>query len=462
MFNKQRLKSILPGKFYLFIFYLAVVSESVSASPPAVGGSNADFEQLLRVIDERLELMKDVAAYKFSNNIEIENKPREAAVLERAIAAAEDNQLDPESVKQFFELQIRLAKNVQKGWFDSWSIQGAEPPRDIPDLDSELRPKLINLGDQIIENLPRALAELHNVHRSGLAQAQQLAMVDKNIDQRFISLAMKRQLLDALKAVRLQPPSNIDRLAQIRARGVLRVGTTGDYKPFSFIDSAGQLSGIDIDLASNLAASLGLELALVKTSWPTLMTDFAADHFDIAMSGITRTAARQQQAFFSEPYLMGGKTPIARCDTRHLLNSLDNIDHAEIRVIVNPGGTNEKYVRKHINHAQVIVHPDNTTIFEQIIKRHADVMITDAIEVKVQQAMHPELCGTMLSKGLNKGLNRELKGELSVSDKSGGLLTHAVKAYLLPRDKALKQAVDGWLSDVQRSGKLEATMAKYL
>ena len=37
--------------------------------------------------------------------------------------------------------------------------------------------------------------------------------------------------------------------------------------------------------------------------------------------------------------------------------------------IVNPGGTNEKFVRQRIKNAQIITYADNTTIFEQIVNK---------------------------------------------------------------------------------------------
>lgn len=131
------------------------------------------------------------------------------------------------------------------------------------------------------------------------------------------------------------------------------------------------------------------------------------------------------------------------------------IDRAGVRVIVNPGGTNEKYVRSHIKNAQIILYPDNTTIFEQIINNHADVMITDAIEVEVQEAIHPELCGTMFEKRVDEKIDRRSDSVQSA------LLTHAVKAFLLPQDNYFKDYVDTWLGQIKQSGQLERTLARY-
>jgi len=355
------------------------------------------------------------------------------------VASARKHQLDPATLDPFFRLQIELAKIIQKGWIENWQVEGlVSTKKDIvTDLKTEIRPKLIALGTQLVEQLPLALPELNGAESFD----QYLKTVDTAITTRFVTSEMKRELFQSLLQIRKLSPRDNNVLANILNSGVLRVGTTGDYPPFSYIDDGSEkYSGIDIDLARNLAGSLGVELQLISTSWPDLMADLAADKYDVGMSGISRTLLRQRTAFFSKAYSTGGKTPIVHCDAVAELNSLHKIDRSAVRVIVNPGGTNEKFVRKHINNAQLIVYPDNTRIFNQIIDKHADVMITDAIEVKLQQQLHPELCAAM----------------------PGELFTHAEKGYLMPQDIALKEYVDAWLRELIQTGVSDSTFSSYL
>ena len=163
-------------------------------------------------------------------------------------------------------------------------------------------------------------------------------------------------------------------MRQVLASRKLRVGTTGDYKPFSFFTTdtlnetqTKQFAGIDIELAKDLAASLDAELILVQTSWPTLMQDLAAGKFDIGMSGISRNLNRQRTSFFTIPYHVGGKTPIIRCSDAQKYQTLADIDREGVRVIVNPGGTNFNFVKNKISHASVQIFDDNTKIFLSLI-----------------------------------------------------------------------------------------------
>jgi len=231
------------------------------------------------------------------------------------------------------------------------------------------------------------------------------------------------------------------RLDDIIAAGVLKVGTTGDYKPFSYQAPGSEgFEGLDIDLANDLAKSLGMKLELVKTSWPTLMKDFEAGKFDIAMGGISITLDRQKKGYFSSPVMRDGKTPIALCANADKYGTLEQIDQPGVKVIVNPGGTNEKFDRAHLKRAQIVVYKDNRTIFEQIVEGKADLMITDAVETRLQQKLHPQLCA----------VHPEAPFDFSE------------KAYFMQRDVALKLFVDQWLHRLRETGAYQAAYDKWL
>lgn len=171
------------------------------------------------------------------------------------------------------------------------------------------------------------------------------------------------------------------RLDTILQRGYILVGTTGDYKPFSYLNpTTGQYEGYDIDAAKKLAADLGVEVRFVKTTWPTLMSDLLENKFDIAMGGITRTFERQKKAHLSHGYIKFGKSPLIRTADKARFKSLNDIDQPNVKIGVNPGGTNEKFVRANLKKAQIIVVQNNLEIPGMVADGRVDVMITDSIE----------------------------------------------------------------------------------
>jgi cyclohexadienyl dehydratase len=215
------------------------------------------------------------------------------------------------------------------------------------------------------------------------------------------------------------------RLDDILKRGTLRVGLTGDYLPFSSFDKAtSTFRGFDVDMAEGLGKALGVKVEYFHTAWPQLMKDFEADNFDIAMGGISITLDRQKKGMFSTAIMREGKTPIARCDDKDKYQTIADIDKSGTRVIVNAGGTNERFARANVKNAEIRVYNDNVTIFDEIAKGNADLMITDASETQYQQKLHPGvLCAVHPEKPFD----------------------FAEKAYWLQRDVALKDFVDQWL-----------------
>lgn len=85
---------------------------------------------------------------------------------------------------------------------------------------------------------------------------------------------------------------------------VLRVGTSADYAPFEFVDTATseEIIGFDIDLANMVAERLGYELQFTNSDFNSLIPGLQADKFDFVISGMTPTEERDKVVDFSIPY----------------------------------------------------------------------------------------------------------------------------------------------------------------
>lgn len=253
-----------------------------------------------------------------------------------------------------------------------------------------------------------------------------------------------RLVLSALAALTLaagcgtndEPAAPASALDAVVARGEVKVCSTGDYRPFTYLDQGpGKWDGIDIDMAGDLAQRLGVRLTLVKTTWSTLIDDLGRT-CDLAMGGISVTTDRAKRAFYSDSYLVDGKAPVSRCENVARFQTLEQIDQPGVRAVVNPGGTNEQFANSRLKQATIVRHPDNNTIFDEIIAGRADLMITDATETKWQSHQHPELCAVHPDQPF----------------------TFSEKAYLLPRgDIALQEWVNQWLHLARNDG----TYAKF-
>jgi cyclohexadienyl dehydratase len=377
--------------------------------------------QIFALIDKRLELMQAVAAWKYVHQRPVLDDVRESSVLEATVAQAQTFGISAEPVRELFALQMRLAREMQQRFIDQWTAAGGVPAAP-PDLNAELRPQLDKLGVQLMQAIYLAMPEFERQDFHGYYAGSAHSIARRGVGERDINA-----LFDALMRLRLTPTPTLQR---ITASKILRIGTTGDYAPFT-LESMGVLTGADIAAAISLAAFLDAEPQFVRTTWPTLMTDYLGNRFDLAIGGISITAERAAIGSFSIPYYRGGKTPIVQCGTEARFDSLNKINQAGVRVIVNPGGTNERFIRERLHNVQLILHADNRTIFEEIATGRADVMVTDDVEVDLQTQRDSRLCRA-----------------------TAEVFIQYDKALLLARDPKLIAKVDTWLSAERESGKV--------
>ena len=228
----------------------------------------------------------------------------------------------------------------------------------------------------------------------------------------------------------------------IRARGVLRVGTSGDYLPMSYLDpETNDYYGYDAELAEDLAAALGVKVEYVPTSWPTLMEDTLAGRFDLAICGITITDARKEQALMSEGYLENGKTVLCRAEDADRYTSLEAINRPEVRVMENPGGLNEKFARENLPDAILIIHDVNQEIPGLVASGEADVMITEIIEAGYYTGQDSRLAAPLISEPFTSG-------QLGI---------------LMPKgSEDLLEYVNGFLAEEKATGRLDELADQYI
>ena len=232
------------------------------------------------------------------------------------------------------------------------------------------------------------------------------------------------------------------KVAEIIERGTILFGTTGDYRPLSFCEPDGTYWGFGIEVAKEIASQLGVVPEFRKTSWPTLTGDVLTEPqlFDLAIGGITITDTRRETMLMSDGYLANGKTILCRASEASRYKSLADIDKPEVRVMVNPGGLNDKFANENLTHATIIVHPKNEEIPTLIAEGAADVMITEITEAPYYVQTDPRLAAPLLNEPFNHG-------EIGVLMQKG--------------QEDLLQMVNNVISQMKKDGSLRKLHEKY-
>jgi cyclohexadienyl dehydratase len=216
------------------------------------------------------------------------------------------------------------------------------------------------------------------------------------------------------------------------ADSVLRVGTSGDYAPFSMASGSGRhgthFEGFDVALARAYAAERGLTLEFVRFRWPRLLEDLAAHRFDVAMSGVTVRPDRSAGARFTVPVLETGAVLLVRDADR--FPAVHAIDLPHVRVGVHAGGHLEAVARALLPHVTLLAIPDNTAVLRAMLQENVDAIVTDSVEASVWEQDSPALVRL-------------------------GPFSRDRKALLVRADDAsLAADLDAWLLAAERDGSL--------
>jgi Na+/H+-dicarboxylate symporter/ABC-type amino acid transport substrate-binding protein len=105
------------------------------------------------------------------------------------------------------------------------------------------------------------------------------------------------------EAVPPLPPVTSTVLDRVRQRGILRVGYFDDSLPFAFFNRRGELVGLDVEMALQLARDLGVHAELVPIDRDALDAGLDPSLCDLVMSGAAIMADRAIKVQYSVPYL---------------------------------------------------------------------------------------------------------------------------------------------------------------
>ncbi|RBW70659.1 transporter substrate-binding domain-containing protein [Bacillus taeanensis] len=103
----------------------------------------------------------------------------------------------------------------------------------------------------------------------------------------------------------------------------LVMGTSADYPPFEYIDSAksNEIIGFDIDIANYIAEQLGYEIEIKDMDFSGLIPALSSERVDFVLSGMTPTEERKENVDFSQIYYAAHHMIVSKTD-----NKIETVD----------------------------------------------------------------------------------------------------------------------------------------
>lgn len=160
----------------------------------------------------------------------------------------------------------------------------------------------------------------------------------------------------------------------------LRVGTSGDYAPFSIAAPGDARSGFDVDLVAKLAPALGRSPEFVGFRWQELAQRAQAGTFDLVASGVTIRPDRVLLGRFTRPYAVSEAVVLIRRRDTDRFADLAALDVPTSRIAVNRGGYLESLARARFRQARIEPVDDNRGLAAPLERGDAEAVLTDSIE----------------------------------------------------------------------------------
>ena len=152
-----------------------------------------------------------------------------------------------------------------------------------------------------------------------------------------------RLLILALTAMLALTSVGFANLEDILAEGEAVFVMSGEYPPFSMPDEDGNMIGFDADVATELAARLGVDAVLQQAEFSSIIAGIQAGAFDVSVASHARTEEREQAVqFMDAPYYYSGAQVFVPSDSE--FTSIEEMSEAGATMAVDLGGTNQQYL----------------------------------------------------------------------------------------------------------------------
>ncbi len=137
-------------------------------------------------------------------------------------------------------------------------------------------------------------------------------------------------------------------MAEILARGELRVGFDPGYMPFEMTDKTGKFIGFDIDMARELANAMGVKLVEVNTDFDGIIPSLLNGKIDVIISAMTITQKRNLSIGFSDPYIEIGQSVLLNKKHEGKITSWKQLNDPQFVVVSRQGTTGEEAVKRYL------------------------------------------------------------------------------------------------------------------
>lgn len=191
--------------------------------------------------------------------------------------------------------------------------------------------------------------------------------------------------------------------------------TEAGFAPYEYYEN-GEIVGVDVDIAKEIAKYLGKELVIKDVSFDSIINEVKSGKSDFGAAGISYTEERAKEVDFTIDYSISKQVIIVK----EGINKIDNLDNK--RIALQLGSIADSYVTKNYKNAKVIRQKKYLAAIEDLKNDKVDLVIMDELPAKeilknnpglviLDQELFTDKYGMVVRKGndeLLKAINKVL------------------------------------------------------
>ena len=178
-------------------------------------------------------------------------------------------------------------------------------------------------------------------------------------------------------------------IEEVQDRGTLRVAL-GLFEPWSACDADGELIGFEIDVATKVAADMGVELEFARTNWNYIIPALIAEEFDVIISGMTILPSRNLKVNFTAPYNSSGVYLVANTEKTADLETLEDFNSSDIMLATRRGASSINFLENVFPEAMLLLFDTDNEVLQAVVDGEAHAAAAFATTRTTWVEAHPE------------------------------------------------------------------------
>ena len=220
----------------------------------------------------------------------------------------------------------------------------------------------------------------------------------------------------------------------------IRVGMSGGYRPYTYVDDNGDLTGFDVEVWTHIGQRIGRDVEFVTSDFSGLFGMLDAGQLTTIANQITVTESRLEKYIFSDPYVYYG-AQLAVQEGNKEIYDLETLKGKTIGVDL---GTNyEEMVRNfdRENEIEIITYDSGSGALQDVAIGRIDAYLNDRLAIQT----------TIIESGL----------PLSLAGEPLETLHNAFPFVISEENQDLIVEVNQVIEDLNNDGTLAAISLKY-